>query len=287
MGGYQVDVTPGWSVIPTHWTVPYIHEIIAAEREQDHPICGYPTKNGNPCNNYPAEIEGESIEDVGRCKTHKQSSLPKHEMPVTTTHKELIENKEQWLAASPIFQALSSRAQDLWSNCNPCDFRDQCNRFKADGSCVIEEEMFNDIVGGIVIENKLDNTIDQMMAFDISMKFVQMIKTFLYEKKYGMKISLQDGITRLRLSLSTQIMQLSGKLAIDRKSRLMINQDGKSRLSTSDLSQLLSNMDETVSIKSVTATEITRGPPTPRDIKFIDVDGKEVEQGDLTVSIDG
>lgn len=286
MGGYEVNVTPGWSVIPTHWTVPHIHEIIAAEVEQDHPICGHPTKNGDPCKKYPSEIEGESIEDVGRCKAHKQSSLPKPNLPVTTTHAELVKDKEQWLAASPIFQALSSRAQDLWSNCNPCDFRGQCDRFEEDGSCVIEKEMFDDVVGGIVMENRLDTTIDQIMAFDISMKFVQMIKTFLYEKKYGMTRSLQDGITRLRLSLSTQIMQLSGKLAIDRKSRLVIKQNGKSRLASSDLSQLLSNMDETVSIKSVTATEITRGPPTPKDIPFLDSEGNEIKQGDVSVNFD-
>lgn len=285
VGGYEVDVTPGWTVILTHWTVPYIHEIIKVEQEQDHPICGYPTKTGTPCRLYPQEIEGEAIEDVGRCKLHKQASLPKSPKAVTVTHSEIIADKERWLASSQIFQSLSSYAQDLWSNCNVCDLRNVCDKFTTDESCSIERDMFNDIVGGLIIDNQLDSTIDQMMAFDLTMKFVQMIKTFLYEKKYGMKRSLEDGVTGLRLRLSTQLMQLAGKLAIDRKSRLVIKQDGSSRIASMDLSQLLSGMDDSVSIKSVTATEITKGPAPPRDVKFIGVDGEEIDKGDITVSV--
>ena len=286
MGSYEVDVTPGWSVIPTHWTVPYIHEIIKAERELDHPICGHPTKRGAPCHNFPQEHEKDAIEDIGRCKMHKQAALPKTSMPVEIKHSEIIEDKERWLASSTVFQSLKGYAKDLWGGCNNCDMRTACDKFTADTTCTIEKDLFNDVVGGIVIENQLDTTIDQMMAFDLAMKFVQIIKTYLYEKKYGMTRTLQDGITTLRMRLSTQLMQLSGKLAIDRKSRLVIKQDGLSRLATKDLSQLLSDMDETVSIKTMTATEIVKGPPPPRDVKYLDIDGNEIEQGDMTVTPD-
>jgi hypothetical protein len=286
MGGYEVDVTPGWTVIAQHWSVPYIHEIIKIERELDHPICGYPTKSGTPCRCFPAEIEGESIEDVGRCKTHKQKNIPKPPQPAFVSHSEVIEDKERWLAASPVFQSLRGYAQDMWSNCNACELRDVCDKFNAGNSCSIEQDLFEDVVGGLVIDNRLETTIDQMMAFDITMKFVNMIKTFLYEKKYGMIRSLQDGITGLRMRLSTQIMQLASKLAIDRKTRLVIKQDGISTLANKDLSQILSNMEDIVSVKSVTATEIIKGPPPPRDMKFIDLDGNEIIEGDFSVEFE-
>lgn len=283
MGGYEVDVTPGWSVIPQHWTISFIHEIIKLEKELDHPICGYPTKAGAPCRSFPKEVERESIEDIGRCSVHKQSALPRSSTPVEIRKSEILVDKERWLATNPLFQSLSSHAHDLFSSCNPCDMRNTCTKFKANSSCVIEKEMFDDIIGGLLIDNLLDTTIDHMMAFDLTMKFIQLIKTYLYEKQYGMKMSLQDGITNLRSRLSTQIMQLAGKLAIDRKSRLVIKQGGASTLATQDLSRILSGMDDSVSIKSVTATEIRRGPPIPQDVAFLDVDGNEIEQGDMAV----
>lgn len=286
MGGYEVNVTPGWSVIPTHWTVPYIHEIIAAEKELDHPICAYPTKNRAPCHNYPSEVDGEAIEDIGRCKSHKQDALPRPPKPIVVTPSEIIKNKERWLATNPLFQSLQKHAQNLWSTCNTCDVRQVCEKFEVDTSCSMEEDMFEDVIGGLVVENKLDTTMDHMMAFDATMKFIQMIKTFLYEKKYGMTRTNQDGILTLRMRLSTQLMQLAGRLAIDRKSRLVIKQEGVSRLAKTDLSQLLSNMDDTVSIETVTATKIIKGPPAPRNVKFIDIDGEEIDQGDMTVGIE-
>ena len=199
----------------------------------------------------------------------------------------MMEKKKEWLAENPLFQSLNKHAQELWSRCNVCDIKDSCDRFKEDSSCTIEKDLFEDVIGGLIVENRLDTTIDHMMAFDTTIKFVQLIKTLLYERKYGMIRANQDGIITLRMRLSTQIMQLAKILAIDRNSRFVIKFDGGSnKLAGTDLSQLLSNMDEHITVESVTATKIVKGPPVPRSTKFIDIDGKEIEQGDVSVGFD-
>lgn len=288
--GHTVDVTPGWSVIHPDWDVDWIYKIMALEIEKDGAICGYPTTQGAPCIRRPTEIDGEDLDDVGRCASHKKKAIEERADRsydiVETSTKTAVANREDWLKDNPAFKSLTAVADSIFAGCEACKLKLQCKMYEHNGTCKIEKDLFNDVFSEIVIENALNNTIDKMFAFSLVTNFVQIIRSMLYEKEYGTVRGLQAGIVTLRLRLTQQMMQLANRLGIDRKSRILINHGGVKSVAQTTLSEILSGLDADVQIETLTAskTHVKRvGPPPPRgDRKFIDLDGTEIVRGDYT-----
>lgn len=288
--GHTVDVTPGWTVIHPDWDIDWIYKIMALEIEKDGAICGYPTRQGAPCTSHPSEIDGENFYDVGRCMRHKEKALEarkSHEYDIIeVSTKTAVAKREDWLKDNKAFRSLTAVADSIFAGCEACQMKLQCKMYEQGGTCKIEKDLFYDVFSDIVVENALNETIDKMLAFSLVTNFVQIIRSMLYEKEYGTVRSLQAGIVTLRLRLTQQMLQLANRLGIDRKSRILLNQGGVKTITQSTLSEMLSGLDASIQIESVTATktQVSRtGPPIPRsDRKFIDLDGTEIVRGDYT-----
>lgn len=274
--GSKVLVTKNWTIIDTSWSAEWVLQVREAEDEACHAICGWRSKNGTPCKNYPID-EKFDVDRVGRCGIHNMEEEEELVSMAIVDHKDTIEPQlPAEVKKSSLFRILSTFAKENCTRCKHCSYHLKCDDVDKDnGICIKETTLLETIMTEIIIEYNLKDTIDVMMAFTLAQTFVDYVKTLRYESHFGEDSSIKDGRASLRIQLNRLLIQNQRSLAIDRKTRQLILKDGDNRtISKTTLSELMSSSKvidaEFQDIIPLDTGEIFR------DRKFIGSDGEPI-----------
>lgn len=281
---YNVLMTDHWTIIDPTWTADWVMQVMEAEREVHHKICGYPTNAGTPCKNYP--IDTEEIEDedkIGKCGLHAEEEEEPEELRVKE-HNVVPLNENTELAESKVFHELMDIAGDMFNRCESCNYRLKCDEYNEEENarCVKERDLFNALMEEIVQKYNLVDAIDQMSAFTLAKTFVDYVKTTLYEAHYGTSNAFEAGQIQLRMQLNRLLNQNARDLGINRKFRIMLRKDGNTRLASQDLAQLLS--DSEIEMKSETrSVKFSKKKKKRQKRRYIGTDGKPIKDREFNL----
>jgi len=247
IAGHQVRMTCYHSVISNTWDDSFILLVQEIERSIGREICGNQLDDGTPCNRVPLRIDEEPYpNEIGRCIRHRPSQQKKEPMTIELSKKTTdITEKKPSIVMTKVTKKILSIADEQFMECNVCLKRTTCEQFgENNNKCIIEKNIFLEMLTDIVNEFSLDNIIDQLHAFTIVDTMLKIIRTNEFEGTQGILQSISTGNAGYSMNLKKLLYQGLSKLAVDRKTRIM-HKDSSGKVSAFEgtLAEALSSID--------------------------------------------
>jgi len=255
VGDHHVKKTSFYSVVDPHWSVVYLLDVQAAEREVGHAICGAPTADGTPCKQYPLRLDDETIpEEIGRCRRHRPSLGGGDEEEIDTATSVIpVPNK---IIGSPLATSLMNIADDqFFMSCHACIHRAECDEVgKNNNKCIKEKRLFTSLLTEMMDSYDMDSIADYFTSVSLVDTMIKIIRTSSFEGQYGIIESISSGTAQYNIHLKKLLNSTLKLLGVDRKTRITIkHSSGKIEQFGSSLAKALSSANiEEVEVKSAT-----------------------------------
>lgn len=293
VAGHKVRMTCYHSVIANNWDSEYILMIQDAERAISRDICGFRLDDGNPCTRVPLKIDEEPYPDeIGRCMIHRPSQRKdKQPTDIAVAESTTAVATRPPVAITKVTKKILSIANEQFMNCSVCNKRDTCDQFGDNqNKCIIEQEVFNEMISDIVNEFSLDNIVDQLHAYTIVDTMLKIIRSSEFESSQGILQSISTGNAGYGMNLKKLLYQGISKLAVDRKTRIMHKQvDGSIKAYEGTLAEALSSIDVDTVELSTAKLHIKKYDEDEDDKEFRDIPlglGGKVIKDDIRLNDD-
>ncbi|RLD10985.1 MAG: hypothetical protein DRI44_04675 [Chlamydiae bacterium] len=180
------------------WDTVYLAKIQAIEEQWAHPkgkehICGFPTRNGEPCKRFPVEIGGKIVN--GRCGIH--GGYPK----ISNAVKAIVSKKVDFM------------------QCDTCSISQEgrCDYYRKNQTCPIEAEMYQILWDNLNAIYKFDDFPSQVMLDSAIRDFIRRDRAWRLENAIGTMWSIKSGVSNYYERATEAIAKWFDRLGILRK----------------------------------------------------------------------
>jgi hypothetical protein len=149
--------------------------------------------------------------------------------------------------------------------CDRCISNAKCERFKPGSRCVLEQEMFTEIVKRLVEDFDLDNVADDILVERAAMYLIKILRAEGYEAEVGISEDSPNWGAHIA-KLDSSLRSLFKDLAINRSKRLELEKDESLLVSLDDLLRDFAKFEKQVDKPIKTGIMMRRVMPRPVDL---------------------